>query len=170
MILSLSTSATGQAQKVETANPPPPEAMKQTSSQMIKLGEDDVIREIVFRLVLRPWVLDSETSSKRYYLAIDGDKDPSESLLKKLSDIKASLKKVSESFISAPDGDIVLDKKTKERGDRFSISKLKWINKDKVQVTAGSYSGNMGSDDCLYTLAKENGIWEIAAKEVCVVS
>jgi len=90
--------------------------------------------------------------------------------MKKLRDVKATLKRVSESFISEPEGDIVLDKKTKRQGYRFSISKLKWISKDEVRVSAGSYSGNMGSDSCVYTLKKENDEWEIASKEECVVS
>lgn len=134
-------------------------------------SDEDAIREIVFKKILERWQTPADNRLKAYYLAVDDDKDPGENLLKKIvGNYKIPIKKVSESFTSAKDGDIILNKITKEPGVLFSVSKVNWKNKDEATVSAGSYIGNMGSDGCQYTLKKENGEWKIVGASECYVS
>lgn len=142
---------------------------KITSSIETKLNDEDSIREIVFKEILKHWIPKSDKNLKAYYLSVD-NKDPSENLLKKFTDYKVSIKKVSELTISLEDGNSSLDEALKKQGVLFSISKLDWKNKDEVKTNAGSYLGNMGSDGCLYTLKRENGEWKIISAENCFVS
>ena len=162
LFLGLSVLVAGQIVKEKSIN--------QNIAAAQTLSEEDTIREVVFRRIIDPWLVGEPIRPRRFYLSIDDGKNPSVGLLKKLSDINATLKKVTESYISHPEGSIVLDKKTKKQGDRFSVSKLKWITKDEVKLSAGSYSGNMGSDSCEFTLRKDNGNWKIISEEKCVIS
>lgn len=141
-----------------------------TAGNTAMAAEQDLIREVVFRKVLSHWVVGEPTRPRRFYLAVDDVKDPSKDLLDRLGDLKVPLHKVSECYISAREGDIVKDKKTGKQGDKFSVSKLTWVSDTEVTAVAGSYSGNMGSDSCRYTLRKENGIWAIVGSAECQIS
>lgn len=105
-----------------------------------------------------------------YYIAVDTDKDPSPELLEEFNGLLRPVRKASESFISAPDGDVVKDKKTKKDVVLFTVSEIKWINKDEVTLTAGSYMGNMGSDGCLFTIKRIDGVWAISSQKECYIS
>jgi len=143
---------------------------KITSVIETKLNDEDSIREIVFKEILKPRISESRKNQKAYYLSVDGGKDPSENLLKKFAAYQLSIKKVSELSISIEDGDAALDKALKKQGILLYISKLDWKNKDEVTVEAGSYIGNMGSDGCTYTLKREKEEWKISFLENCFVS
>ena len=134
------------------------------------LPDEDLIREIVFRKFLELRHSNSDKNSKVYYLQIDDNKDPSKNLLKKFADYRVTIKKASELIISVGDSDPVSDSLAKEKGVLFSISKLDWKSKNEVKVNAISYSGNLGSDGCSYTLKRVNGEWKIVSVEDCFVS
>ncbi len=136
----------------------------------LDLTDDDLIREIVFKKFLELRRSNSDKTSKVYYLSIDGGKDPSESLLKKFTDYQIPIKKASELIITVDDSDPLSDSLAKEKGVLFSVSKLDWKSKNEVRVNAGSYTGNLGSDGCTYTLKREKGKWKIISVEYCFVS
>ncbi|MGI8468873.1 MAG: hypothetical protein ACR2N3_10505 [Pyrinomonadaceae bacterium] len=137
------------------------------------LSDEDTIREIVFKKIL-PEKTSDIGDLRDFYLSVDDGENPSSNLLKRFDEYqkknRVKIKRVSESFISKNDGDMVLDEITKKQGILFSVSKLRWKNKDEVKVNAGSYIGNMGSDSCTYILKRQNGEWKIVAAEECVVS
>lgn len=135
-----------------------------------KLNDEEAIREIVLKTIIKSSINAPGENSQIFYLAVDDDKDPSDDLLKKFGQYPARIKKVSESFLSAPDGDLVLDKITKKPGVIFSVSKITWKNNDEVTVDAGSYIGNMGSNGCKYTLKREKDEWKIVSGQNCFVS
>ncbi len=144
---------------------------KSSSVVMDNFSEEDAIREIIFRKILEPWFSSNDSGLKNYYLAVDGNKDPREKLLKKLTaEFKVPLKKSSESIISAEDGDVVLDVISKQRGVLFSISKLEWKSQTEIKASAGIYIGNMGANGCDFTLKKQDGEWKIISSEKCYVS
>ena len=140
------------------------------------LSDEDSIREIVFKKILpqKFEVSNSDEYLKDFYLDVDGGKDPSNDLLKKIndyySDTGIKIMKISECYISESLGSVVLNVLTEKQGVLFSVSKIDWENKDEVKVTAGSYIGNLGSNSCRYTLTRRVGKWEITNAESCVVS
>lgn len=135
-----------------------------------KLSDEDLIRQAVFKSILTPWANSANKELQTYYLSVDDGKDPSENLLKTFNQFPTAIRKASESFISKPEGSVVLNKKTKRRGILFSVSKINWKNRDEAVVSAGSYEGNMGSDGCAYTLKRESDGWKIVSKASCYIS
>lgn len=146
-----------------------PELTDQSNLRLSDLSNDDQVREAIFRSAGLSRV-GKATASYSYYLAVDDDQDPSDSLMEYLNDGGSFLKKVSRSYSSKSERGAILDKLTNKRGTRFSISRLTWLGTDKVKVSAGRYQGNMDAESCIYTLARENGEWKIISKEGCVVS
>ncbi len=141
-----------------------------SSLELNKSDDENLIHEVIFRTILKPYTVTPDKKWIAYYLAVDGNKDPNDDLLKKFTGYTTPVKKSSDSLISEADGSTVLDVETELKGVLFSVSKITWINNDEAKVSAGSHIGNMGSDGCSYTLKRENGIWKIASKSECFIS
>lgn len=159
------------SQNTKQSAPEPIRPLAQTK----ELSDEDSIREVVFKKVIGPWMKEFDSSLaahflETYYIAVDDDKDPSPELLERFSGLLRPVRKASESYVSEPEGNVVKDKKTNKNGVLFTVSRIKWVNKNEVTLTAGSYIANMGSDGCRYSLKRVNGAWSIASKEECFVS
>ena len=133
------------------------------------LSTDDQVREAIFRSAGLSRIGKTSINSS-YYLAVDGDQDPSDQLMDYLNNGGSFLKKASRSYISSREVGNLRDKFTDKQGARFSISKLIWNGPDKVTATAGYYKGNLDAESCTYTLVRENGVWKIISKDGCVVA
>jgi hypothetical protein len=133
--------------------------------------DDDLIRETVFINILSQWAarnIDQLNQLKTYYIAVDVNENPSEELLKKLRKLYPAVKNDSECAIG--DGGVILNVSSGEPGVRFFISKLKWLTKEKVIVSDGSQTGNMGEAECEYELNKRGDAWFIDSKMNCWIS
>jgi len=130
------------------------------------LSKEDALREVVFLSILKRWT--DRKDLRLFYLGVDENQDLSKLLLTRLQDKFPNIRNDSDCYIDR-DSSVVNDE-TGERGVRFSISKIAWLNGDKAKVSAGSYVGNMGSDGCDYTLERKKGSWEITLTEKCWIS
>lgn len=130
------------------------------------LSKEDALREVVFLSILKPWT--GRKNLSLFYLGVDVNQDLSKALLTRLQNQFPNIRNDSDCYIHE-DSSVVNDE-TGERGVRFSLSKIEWLNGDKARVSAGSYMGNMGSDGCDYTVELKKGIWEIALTEKCWIS
>jgi hypothetical protein len=164
----------GFSQEVKQSAPKSPVNQKPVKQEK-ELSDEDSIRLLILKKIITPWMKEFDPSlaahyTTTYYIAVDKNKDPSPELLAKFRGLLRPVRKSSESFISAPDGDVVKDKKTKKDGVLFRVSEIKWITKDEVTLTAGSYMGNMASDGCLFTIKRVDGVWVIDSQKECYIS
>jgi hypothetical protein len=143
---------------------------QKAQTTLSELSDEDAIRLVVLQKIIGPWIKDRQESLSALYIAVDGDKDPSQALLARFDGLSRPVMKASKSFISHPEGSVVKDKKTKKDGVLLTISRIKWKSKDEVTVTAGSYLGNMGSDGCRYKLKRIDGTWVFVAEAECYIS
>jgi len=134
-----------------------------------ELSDADQVNEAIFRSAGLSGIGPTKVTSS-YYLAVDEDRDPSDELMEYLNRGGTYLKKFSRSYISTNETGIVRDLYTNKEGKRFTISKLNWKGSGNVTAKAGYYAGNMEGEWCTYILVRENGEWQIASKEQCVVS
>jgi hypothetical protein len=131
--------------------------------------DKDAIYEAVFRIILKRQLYDHAVD-QNFYLRVENKKDPSDALMKRLSDLALPLRKSSESFISEKDGSSVRDKKTKKQGALFVIYKLQWISNGEVNISAGDEEGNMAAFSCTYALKREGEKWIMVKAEQCSIS
>lgn len=140
-----------------------------------KLSDVDQIRLRVFQELLKPWLPkprrdQSPYLAKAFYFQIEDEKDPSKELIGALGEGRVPFRAASRSYISDPDGGIVLDKKTGERGILFTIYKLKWKDRDEAVVSAGNHEGNMSAFSCDYSVKRQDSVWQLVAAANCVIS
>ena len=140
-----------------------------------KLSDGDQVRLIVFTELLKAWLPEprpdqSAYSAKAFYFQIENKKDASKDLLAALGKARVPFRQASRSFISDPDGSIVLDKKSRERGILFTIYSLAWKGKDEAVVHAGNHEGNMSAFECTYLLRRDELIWRLVSAENCMIS
>ena len=140
-----------------------------------KLSDADQVRLLVFQELLKPWLPEPRADqsaflAKAFYFQIENKKDPSKELLGALAKARLPFREASRSFISRPDGSIVLDKKTRKRGILFTIYKLSWKGKNEAVVSAGNYEGNMSAFECTYLLKRDESLWRLVSAENCMIS
>ena len=139
-----------------------------------ELNDEDEVRLIVFNELLKPWrtkpLRDDLTPGISFYFEIEGEKDPSNDLIRSLGDAPAPIKKSSDSYISKAGGSIVLDRKTDRPGVLFRIYKLSRKGQDTFLVSAGTYQGNMGAFECDYIAKRYGSGWKIASADNCSIS
>lgn len=130
------------------------------AADKIRESQADDIREAVFR-----WQFDHNASgvqkkAQAYFLEV-GEKggDPTEDLLKRFTDHKPPVRKVSACTASADKG--VLDKKTGERGLIFRITRIEWRSDSEVDVIGGYYEAGESGSGNTYTVKKEKGRWKV---------
>lgn len=130
--------------------------------------QEDDIREAVFRSQIAHE--DSELGQSKpivYFLSLwgpDSDgKDPSDDFMKRFAGHTPPVKKYSKSTID--DSQYVIDDETRVRGLIFSVSRITWFGKSKVQVSGGEYAGSLNSSGGTYYLEKKEGKWIVVKYE-----
>ena len=146
--------------------PSTPSLSRTSNVQDEKLSDEDSIREIVFVAMLRPWIQNKNNRKTIYYITINDNEDPSDSLLEKLRTLKGIFEKDSECMIERGS---VVNKTTKKPGVRFSVSKIEWIGTNEVKLSGGSELGYTGGDVCKYTLKRNGDEWIMSTSD-CYIS
>lgn len=132
-------------------------------------GQDDDIREAVFRYQFDHTASGQQKTAKVYFLGV-GEKatDPSDEFMKRFADHKPPVRKASASHFVRGKG--LLDKKTGERGLAFRNTLIKWISDTEVEVSGGYYETELSSSGNTYTVQKENGKWKVTKSKVNWIS
>ncbi|MGD9629473.1 MAG: hypothetical protein AB7V18_09520 [Pyrinomonadaceae bacterium] len=130
------------------------------------LNEDDQIRFVVLADLLRKESREKLTRC----VAVDEKKYPSKGLLKKLKQLHPQVKSNARCYIDINDGDSVVDSVTGKDALLFAVSKLKRLDKDRVEVNASNYEANMASFGCKYLVIRENGTWKVESVSNCYIS
>lgn len=136
---------------------------------------DDAVREVILRVLLSPTrtkinvypPLGGKNNSvwKVYFIAVEIGKDPSARLLQRFEGRRPPVKPVSASFADMKSKDsltyAVKEKKSKRIGILFWVGKFQWLNRHRVQVQAGYYSGGLYAFAARFTVVREGGRWRI---------
>lgn len=130
------------------------------------LTEDDQIRFLVLTDLLKKESREKLTRC----VAVDDKKNPSKGLLKKLKQLHPQVKSNARCYIDINDGDSVVDSVTGKDALLFTVSKLKRLDKDRVEVNASNYEANMASFGCKYLVIRENGTWKVESVSNCYIS
>jgi hypothetical protein len=124
-----------------------------------QLQEDD-IREAVFR-----WQFANNASydqnqknAQVYFLEVNG-RDPPDTLIKRFTDHKPPVRKVSSCSPEGIKG--VRDKKTGQRGLIFRVTTVKWLSETEVTLDGGYHENGLSASGNTYTLKKENEKWKV---------
>jgi hypothetical protein len=131
------------------------------------LSPDDEIRFVILSEKLKFWIPDTRNDS--ICVAVD-EGDPNKHLLAKLKEHSKKVKAKSACYLDRNDGDLVRDSMSGKQSVMLDVSGIKKLSKNRVEVQAGSYLGNMASDGCNYILELENGKWKIVSSNECFIS
>jgi hypothetical protein len=127
--------------------------------------EEDNIREAVFR-----YRIELEKSKRRVFLSIDG-KDPGDDFMARFAALKPPAKKASGAYFKKePFPGWLLDRSTDKRAVHLSVSSIKGLSEERVEVQGGSYCGGLCADAGVYLLVKKDGRWTVERYKVVVVS
>jgi hypothetical protein len=124
--------------------------------------DDDAIREAVARYQIAKWDLRTEV----YFLSIDG-RDPSDVLLKRLSDVNPPVKKKSASRKTKDlAGGAIVEAKTEKVGVIFDQQAIRRGSEDRADVQGGYYCGSLCFASGDYHLQRRDGRWVVSNFEV----
>jgi hypothetical protein len=128
----------------------------------------DDIREAVFR-----WQFDHNASGQQkkariYFLEV-GEKpgDPTDQFMNRFADHKPPVRKVSACTLNTGE---VRNKKTREKGLIFRVTKIEWKSDIEVEVTGGYHEALLSSSGNTYTVKKENGKWKVTKDKMDWIS
>jgi hypothetical protein len=120
-------------------------------------NDDDAIREAVARYQIAKWDLRTEV----YFLSVDG-RDPSDILLKRLSDVNPPVKKKSASKKTKDlVGGAIVEAKTEKVGVIFDQQSIRRDSEDRADVQGGYYCGSLCSASGVYHLQRRDGRWVV---------
>lgn len=140
-------------------------AQKQTDT-VGSLNEDDQIRFLVLTDLLKRESREKLTRC----VAVDDKKNPSNGLLNKLQQLHPKVRSNARCYIDKNDGDSVVDCVTGKDALLFTVSQLKRIDKDRVEVSASNYEANMASFGCKYLVIRKNDTWKVESVSDCYIS
>jgi len=99
-------------------------------SANVRSGDEDDIREAVFRFQFDHNASGLQQNAKVYFLSLGkGDKDPSDEFMERFRGQKPPVKKVSQGTVSVTG---VKDKETREQGLIFRVTSIKWISHTEI--------------------------------------
>lgn len=103
-----------------------------------------------------------------FFVSINGE-DPSDAFMKRFDDLPRTIRKASR---EVPDKGphTPTDKSTVKTGIVFDAEKLKWHNKDLVEVQGGYYCGGLCAAGITFTVKRENGKWMINSSHMNWIS
>lgn len=132
-------------------------------------GQDDDIREAVFRYQFDHNASGQQQTAKVYFLRV-GEKatDPSDELMKRFADHQPPVRKASAAHFVRDKG--LFDKKTGEQGLAFRAAAIKWISDTEVEVSGGYYEAELSSSSNTYIVKKENGKWKVTQDKMKLIS
>jgi hypothetical protein len=122
--------------------------------------DDYAIREVVARDFLR----EIRNAKAIVFVAIDDDKDPSDDLLKRLSDIKVSLRKWSrgkDNRDRKSEARLRIDRETGEFGGVLPIGRIERSDKATVEVEAEQGFTRLHGEGGTLVLEKVRGRWKL---------
>jgi len=124
------------------------------------LGEEDQIREAVFRYQFEFNVSGLGQAANAYFLSVEGNKDPSAQLLKRFDGHRPPVKPVSASMLE-PGTAQVLDRESGLPGLIFGIAEIRWLSEDEVEADGGYEEASESGTGNTYRVVKEAGRWEV---------
>lgn len=125
--------------------------------------QTDDIREAVLRNQLTHVTSGSKTDNEVYFLSV-GEKheDPSDDFVKRLAKFKVLIRKASES--ERRHGRVV-DKKTGEKGAILSVTSIRWISDNEVEVDCSYDQGVRAASGFSVTVKEDNGKWSVTREK-----
>ena len=108
------------------------------------LTEEDQIRFVVLADLLKNESMEELIRC----VAVDDKKNPIKALLSKLKQLHPKVRSNAGCYVDKNDGDSVVDGVTGKDPLMFTVSKLKRLEKDRVEVSASNYEANMASFGC----------------------
>jgi hypothetical protein len=126
-------------------------------------ADKDAIRELLVRHYLKDW-----RRPPVVFLLFDKDTDPPDAFIKRLADIKLSIRKGSKSKLVDSENStsqVVFDKDTNEPGVKIWVSDLKLLGAGKAEVEGGVVKGRLWGYGGTFVVEKSDGRWKIL-KEV----
>jgi hypothetical protein len=152
----------------------------------IRAAAEDDIREIVLRRQMTEWAHEGDKSQQEaksesekqiandlnfavFFISVE-EKDPSESFLKRFSDIPRKVKPVSGSKIAEEVRRPVVDKENGRRAIIFYVDKIKWLGKSSAQVDAGYHCDGLCAVGITYKLKLSDGKWTIVSERMNWIS
>lgn len=130
------------------------------------LTEEDQIRFVVLADLLKK---ESREELIRC-VAVDDKKNPIKALLSKLKQLHPKVRSNAGCYVDKNDGDSVVDGVTGKDPLMFTVSKLKRLEKDRVEVSASNYEANMASFGCKYLVIRDNDKWKVESASDCYIS
>lgn len=130
------------------------------------LTEEDQIRFVVLADLLKKESREELTRC----VAVDDKKNPSKALLSKLKQLHPKVRSNAGCYVDKNDGDSVVDGVTGKDALMFTVSKLKRLEKDRVEVSASNYEANMASFGCKYLVIRDNDKWKVESASDCYIS
>ena len=130
------------------------------------LTEEDQIRFVVLADLLKK---ESREELIRC-VAVDDKKNPIKALLSKLKQLHPKVRSNAGCYVDKNDGDSVVDGVTGKDPLMFTVSKLKRLEKDRVEVSASNYEANMASCGCKYLVVRDKDKWKVEAARDCYIS
>ncbi len=137
-------------------------------------AEVDKVREVAFKSLIYNAAA-SQHGYKVYFLSLGStwtnnarfDIDPSDEFMSRFRGRTPSVKKASQAKI----GDLaVIDKTTGQRGVVFTLSDLKWISDQAVEVTCNVYMAGLSSYTSKYTLSRKKNQWKVTDRKFVNIS
>lgn len=125
-----------------------------------QLSEEDQVREAVFRYQFEFNASGQGTAANAYFLSVEGEKDPSPQLLQQFDAHRPPVKPVSASTLE-PGTALVLDMETGLPGLIFSITQIRRLSDDEVEVDGGYCEASESASGNTYRVAKQDGTWEV---------
>jgi hypothetical protein len=140
------------------------------ASDSERLGQEDDIREAVFRHQFEHNASGQQKTAHAYCLAIlvnDKDSDPSEQFMKRFVHHKPPVRKWSACHWTSVE---VVENRTGRSALIFSVSKIDWTSDTEVTVGGGYEEANVSSSGNAYTVKKQNGKWVVTNDQMTVIS
>jgi len=139
-----------------------------------RMMQEDDIREAVFRW----YISHSYSPGSLYFLQLgwgNDPKDPSDQFMKRFSDIRARVRKYSQSTstptpYSASGPSKVIEKKTGKSGVIISVADIWWIGDDKVAVEGDWFLHGRAGADSVFRVQRLRGRWTVTKETVRFVA
>ena len=108
-----------------------------------------------------------EMNFKVFFVSING-KDPTDAFTNRLQDLPRTVRKASLS--GADKQRDVVDKATGQRGIIFYANKIRWLNKESVELDGGYVCGGLCGIHATFKLHRNKGRWSVTEKSVHRIS
>lgn len=152
--------------------------------QAAAISQEDAIRETVIRYEMEGWIQGSnqnarlaktaiekavakEMNFKVFFVSING-KDPTEAFVDRLRNLPRIIKKLSCSGVDEQRD--VVDKATGERGIIFRADKIRWRNRESVELDGGYVCGGLCGIEATFKLRRSQGKWTITGRTLHRIS